>query len=92
MSGGLLRMLRWALLGICVTGMIAIFGLYKYQVKIVKMTTIIMPGEPNVQIKVPFNRNNTQTAVTNMTKQRMFVTAVCLLFLLKLKWPKNKSF
>ena len=22
----------------------------------------------------------------------MFVTAVCLLFLLKLKWPKNKSF
>ena len=56
------------------------------------MTTIIMPGEPNVQIKVPFNRNNTQTAVTNMTKQRMFVTAVCLLFLLKLKWPKNKSF
>ena len=22
----------------------------------------------------------------------MFVTAVCFLFLLKLKWPKNKSF
>ena len=22
----------------------------------------------------------------------MFVTAVCVLFLLKLKWPKNKSF
>ena len=22
----------------------------------------------------------------------MFITAVCLLFLLKLKWPKNKSF
>ena len=22
----------------------------------------------------------------------MFVTAVCILFLLKLKWPKNKSF
>ena len=84
-------MLRWAILGICVTGMILIFGLYKYQVKIVKMTTIIMPGEPNVQIKVPFNRNNTQTAVTNMTKC-MFLTAVCLLFLLKLKWPKNKSF
>ena len=46
-------MLRWALLGICVTGMIAIFGLYKYQVKIVKMTTIIMPGEPNVKTNVP---------------------------------------
>ena len=39
-----------------------------------------------------------------MTKQRMFltkllkhaffghITAVCVLFLLKLKWPKNKSF
>ena len=22
----------------------------------------------------------------------MFITAVCLIFLLKLKWPKNKSF
>ena len=53
MSGGLFRMLRWALLGICVTGMIAIFGLYKYQVKIVKMTTIIMPGEPNVKTNIP---------------------------------------
>ena len=41
-------MVRWAILGICVTGMIGIFGLYKYQVKIVKM-----PGEPNVQINVP---------------------------------------
>ena len=54
-----------------------------------------------------FNRNNIQTAVTNMTKQRMlfknlwlknmrcfvmFVTVVCILFLFKLKWPKNKSF
>ena len=53
MSGGLLHMLRWPILGICVTGMIVIFGLYKYQVKIVKMATIIMPGEPNVQINVP---------------------------------------
>ena len=48
MSDGLFRMVRWAILGICVTGMIGIFGLYKYQVKIVKM-----PGEPNVQINVP---------------------------------------
>ena len=27
----------------------------------------------------------------NMRYLVMFVTAVCLLFLLKLKWPKNKS-
>ena len=33
--------------------MILIFGLYKYQVKIVEITTIIMPGESNVQINVP---------------------------------------
>ena len=46
-------MLRWAILGICVTGMIVIFGLYKYQVKIVEITTIFMPGESNVQINVP---------------------------------------
>ena len=46
-------MFRWAILGICVTGMILIFGLYKYQAKIVEITTIIMPGESNVQIKVP---------------------------------------
>ena len=52
MSVGLFRMLRYAFLVICVTGMIAIFGLYKYQVKIVKVATIIMPGEPNVQINV----------------------------------------
>ena len=48
MSSDLFRMVRWAILGICVSGMIGIFGLYKYQVKIVKM-----PGEPNVQINVP---------------------------------------
>ena len=48
MSGDLFRMVKWAILGICVTGMIGIFGLYKYEVKIVKM-----PGEPNVQINVP---------------------------------------
>ena len=53
MSGGLFRMLRWAFAGICVTGIIAIFGLYKYQVKIVKMATIVMPGEANVQINLP---------------------------------------
>ena len=53
MSVGLFRMLRWPILGICVTGMIVIFGLYKYEVNIVKMTTIITQGEPNVQINVP---------------------------------------
>ena len=34
-----------------------------------------------------FNRKRKQTAVTKM---KMFVTAVCFLFLLKLKWPKDK--
>ena len=37
------------------------------------------------------SKNNKQTAVINITRQRMlFITAVCLLFLLKLKWPKNE--
>ena len=50
-------------------------------------------------------RNNTKTAGTNMTKKRMlenkivfntrffvmFVTAVCVLFLIKLRWPKKKK-
>ena len=50
-------------------------------------------------------RNSTQTAVTNMTIKRMLknkiihmrfivmlVTAVCVLFLIKLRWPKKKNF
>ena len=33
----------------------------------------------------------TQCTFYNMRCLVMFITAVCLLFLLKLKWPKNKS-
>ena len=49
----------------------------------------------SIAIRIEFQhkiRNNTQTAVTNMTKNRMFVTAVCVLFLIKLRWPKKKNF
>ena len=29
--------------------------------------------------------------IIKMNKFNMFITAVCVLFLIKLRWPKNKS-
>ena len=46
-------MLRRPILGICVNAMILFFWLHKYQVKRVEMTTLLVPGEPNVQMNVP---------------------------------------
>ena len=31
-------------------------------------------------------------SITEMNFMPMFITAVCILFLLKLKWPKTKNF
>ena len=34
---------------------------------------------------------NGQVSIKKMFKSNMFITAVCFLFLIKLRWPKNKN-
>ena len=54
------------------------------------------------EIDLSLSRNTTQAAVINIFKIRillntyafflkMFIIAVCVVFLLKLRWPKSKS-
>ena len=41
---------------------------------------------------VEYSRVHTKRQVImKMNKLKMFITAVCVLFLIKLRWPKNKS-
>ena len=41
---------------------------------------------------VEYSRVHTKRQVImKMNKFKMFITAVCVLFLIKLRWPKNKS-
>ena len=43
-------------------------------------------------VKPPFSFLHTKRQVIiKMNKFNMFITAVCVLFLIKLRWPKNKS-
>ena len=56
MPGGLLRMLREAILVMLFIATILFIALYKQQVETVKMAGV--PGEPNVQINVPLLLNN----------------------------------
>ena len=37
------------------------------------------------------HKNDNTSVIIKMNKFNMFITAVCVLFFIKLRWPKNKS-
>ena len=48
-------------------------------------------GYTDLKMYVEYIRNAGEVLIKKMWKFNMFITAVCVLFLIKLRWPKNKS-